>query len=128
MDEVREQADSVCATQTAERSAAAPGGMPHDPPIEQPSARQIGSHHIILVALTLGLLMALISFVLDELPGLPDTDLSLEAEQMNALAPAAGSAEQPSEAADSFVNPDRLTPAPRLGPADTLEPLQPRFR
>lgn len=102
--------------------------MPHESLTAQPAARQVGRSPLVLVAITLGLLVAVLAFILVELPEQTDTDLSLEAERMNALTPAAGSPDQPPQGADSFISPDRRAPAPRLGPADSLEPLQPRFR
>ncbi len=130
LDEVREQSDHVGATGPAEEQDVAPGIMSRDTCAVRPTARAGRSRQMVFFALALGLLMVLFALVLGEPRVSTDDDLSLEAEQMNTLAPAAGPAEPPAPAGgtDSFVNPGRSVSPTHLGPADTLAPPQPRFR
>jgi len=128
LDEVREQRDYVWVDASAARQEAPHDSMLHEANTVRPSVRTDRARRVVLFAITFGVVLALLALVLGQPFSAPDSDMSLEAEQMNTLSPAAGPAEVPSGGTDSFVNPGRSVPPPQLGPADTLEPLQRRFR
>jgi len=128
LDEVREQRDFVCVDASAAMRDSSHETLLHEANTVRPPARRGRARRIVLFAITFGVVVALLALALGKPRSIPDSDMSLEAEQMNTLSPAAGPAELPSGGTDSFVNPGRSVTPPQLGPADTLEPSQPRFR